>query len=173
MLFLEALLIIGGIALLTASFLLGRRQDGASYAASPAMPGLSAPNAVKLYSQLTELIHELHTISRDVTFDLEEKLAQLKELLQVADTKLEGLTSADAPGFDTQPAAQSDFLDETPPVEWDPEADIGRQGSPAHLDRYRRIYELADQGLPIDEISRQVEMGKGEIQLILSLRDKD
>ena len=32
---------------------------------------------------------------------------------------------------------------------------------------------MEDQGLPIEEIARQMQMGKGEIQLILSLREKD
>jgi hypothetical protein len=173
MLFLETVLIIGGVALLIAAFVLGRKQGVGPYVASPAMPGLSAPNAVKLYSQLTELIHELHTISRDVTFDLEEKLAQLKELLQMADTKLEGLTSADAAQSEMQTPTEPEALDAMPAEEWDPEAEIGPHEVSAHLDRYRRIYELADQGLSLDEIARQVEMGKGEIQLILSLRDKD
>jgi hypothetical protein len=38
--------------------------------------------------------------------------------------------------------------------------------------RYRKIYQMQDEGLPIDEIARQMSMGKGEIQLILSLREK-
>ena len=36
--------------------------------------------------------------------------------------------------------------------------------------RYSRIYELADQGLPIVEIARQVGQTTGEVELILNLR---
>ncbi len=32
---------------------------------------------------------------------------------------------------------------------------------------------MDDEGLPINEIARRMNMGKGEIQLILSLREKD
>ncbi len=39
--------------------------------------------------------------------------------------------------------------------------------------RYGEIYRLEDGGLPVEEIARRMNMGKGEIQLILSLREKD
>ena len=55
-----------------------------------------------------------------------------------------------------------------------PEEEIETVAEPAAppVGRYRKIYQMQDEGLPIDEIARSMSMGKGEIQLILSLREK-
>jgi hypothetical protein len=75
-------------------------------------------------------------------------------------TGKKGVKAEKAPGRGDQPAGKTDG----PPAK-DP-------ASPADPDtlRYGRIYTLADQGLPVIEISRQVGQTAGEIELILNLR---
>ena len=51
--------------------------------------------------------------------------------------------------------------------------DVGAHPSPGQgrrPDRYEAIYRLADEGRTVEEIAQQLQMGKGEVQLILSLR---
>jgi hypothetical protein len=129
-----------------------------------------------LQISLTELLRELHTLSNDMTVDLEEKLAELKEVLQQADNKLEEMSAVTTqvkptvelpPESSAEPDPLDALLDEGP-------AEIpASNAAPVPTGRYRDIYEMDDKGLPISEIARRMNMGKGEIQLILSLREKD
>jgi len=177
MLLLEILLIAAGALLLAFSAVLGKEQEtGAESPAQeqpPAGPSLEASS--KLQTSLTELLRELHTLSNDMSVDLEEKLTELKEVLQLADKKLEEISTAgikEKQESEPTPEPESAALANAPApdIQYDEEQDV----APPYLnDRYREIYQMDDEGLPIDEIARRMQMGKGEIQLILSLREKD
>ena len=174
----EFIFIATGILLLIVSALLGRRQETEPepHEQQPPQPTSSNKDAEKLQISLTELLRELHTLSNDMTVDLEEKLAELKEVLQQADNKLEemsAVTAEDKPPVEPPPESSTEkgpldaLLDEEP-------ADAPENNAaPVPTGRYREIYEMDDEGLPINEIARRMNMGKGEIQLILSLREKD
>lgn len=176
---LEIFLIAAGALLL----ILSARPDGKNGAGSeppereqpPAEPSIEA--SAKLQTSLSELLGELHSLSGSMAIDLEKKLAELKEVLQLADKKLEKMSKA---GMKKKPARK-------PAPEQSAEEETGARApasqprpteeekpTPASLTgRYGEIYQMEDQGLPIEEIARQMQMGKGEIQLILSLREKD
>jgi len=174
----EFLFIATGVFLLVVSALLGRRREPEREPPrqEPPQPPSSNKDTQKLQISLTELLRELHTLSNDMTVDLEEKLTELKEVLQQADNKLEEMSTVAAKGGQkSEPSpdlpAEADPLD----VLLDDEAADVPNGNtaPAPAGRYREIYAMDDEGLPINEIARRMNMGKGEIQLILSLREKD
>jgi hypothetical protein len=174
----EVFLIAAGALLLVLAFWLGTREKieaEPSPTPQPA-PGLSPENAARLQASLTELLNEIQTLSRDITFDLEQKLSELKELLQLADRKSEELSSVNSGGRRMrEQSAERQTSVESPPDTPDPELQVTVEDDAPTLppNRYQQIYQLADQGFSLDEIARTVQMGKGEIQLILSLRKKD
>jgi hypothetical protein len=177
--FFEVFLIVVGAMLLALAAWLGKRRDEEEDRRAPRqiVSGLSGGNAVKLQTSLTELLNELHTLSRDMTVDLEQKLSELKELLQLADTKLEELSSANSRGrhMGNSPSRQRTDGDSLP-KQPHPELQITVEDDdapPPPPNRYQQIYRMADEGFRLDDIARHVQMGKGEIQLILSLRKKD
>lgn len=174
----EFIFIATGIVLLIVSALLGRRPKAEPEPLERQPPQLvpTYEDAEKLQISLTELLRELHALSNDMTVDLEEKLAELKEVLQQADNKLEEMSAAtvenrpiDEPlqGLSTETDPLDVLLDDEP-------AKVAENNTaPVPPGRYREIYQMDDEGLPINEIARRMNMGKGEIQLILSLREKD
>lgn len=173
----EILLILAGALLLVLSVYLERKHRAETTPPPPkqAAFGLTADNALKLQASLTELLRELQTLGQDVAVDLEGKLGELKELLHLADKKLEELSEAEdkcAPRQSEQPQKDK----QTPlAMKPGPELQITVEDDypPQPTNRYREIYRMADEGLSIDEIARRAQLGKGEIQLILSLRKKD
>ncbi len=177
--FFEIFFLVIGAGLLALAAWLGKRRDKEEDRRAPRqiVSGLSGGNAVKLQTSLTELLNELHTLSRDMTVDLEQKLSELKELLQLADTKLEELSSANSRGryMGNSPARQRADGDSLPkPSEPELEITVEDNDAPSPPpNRYQQIYQMADEGFRLDDIARHVQMGKGEIQLILSLRKKD
>lgn len=175
---LEFIFIITGVLLLIAAAYLGRRRKVDPNPRAPAQPqpGLSPENTQKLQTSLIELLRELHALSNDMTVDLEEKLSELKEVLQEADKKLEEASNAEIeeePAAAPAPAPQDETAESPEGSDSEfPETAADDIASPP-TGRYGEIYRMTDEGLPIDEIARRMNMGKGEIQLILSLREED
>ncbi|RJP22008.1 MAG: hypothetical protein C4520_08920 [Candidatus Abyssobacteria bacterium SURF_5] len=176
MLTLEIFLIISGIGLISLSFWIGKPdQNGEGKNLVPSNASIN--HALKLQGSLNELLHELQGLSQEVTNDLEEKLGQLKELLQLADIKCKELSSPGAGNgdaeddFDMQ-AEQEEEYDASPSEQLIMNEDEDEDEPLLPPGRYQEIYTLADEGRSLDEIARHVRMGKGEIQLILSLRKK-
>ena len=171
MLIIELFFITSGIALLGMAFWLGKQDEEQEAAGVATIPSTASINhALKLQNSLNELLHELQSLSQEITDDLEAKLDQLKDLLRIADTKCEELASTEPGGAGAQPS-RDEQLEPQPP---DLDLTIEDEGTvPAPSNRYRQIYQMADDGCSLDEIARHVRMGKGEVQLILSLRKKD
>jgi len=174
---LEIICMLAGVGLLVAVALLGKRQkdDREQRLPDQRQPDLSPEGSAKLQTSLMELLRELHTLSNDMTVDLDQKLTELKEVLQQADNKLEEIASA---GGEEEPAEENESplgieaADPTDGYESEP-PEAHDDDAAAPTGRYKEIYQMEDEGLPIEEIARRLSMGKGEIQLILSLREKD
>ena len=164
----EICLIGMGTLLLALAFYLGKKHGGRDEpgAREQVVEGLSPEKAVRLQTSLMRLLQELQTLSSDMTTDLEEKLSELKELLQLADTTHEE-KSADTPEKEPSAEMKTEKQKETS------ETAADEATSPPLSHRYSEIFKMAEEGLAIDEIARRMQMGKGEIQLILSLRQKD
>ncbi|NQU08981.1 MAG: hypothetical protein HQ583_10485 [Candidatus Abyssubacteria bacterium] len=172
------LIAAGAVLLALGAYLSKRRKTGPEPAPDEGSRlALSVENAARLETSLTQLLQELHNLSRDMTTDLEQKLAELKEMLQLADKKLEEIAAAEVEEQPTdRPTMEQEEEREDSPKPFEEELQLTIEDNFAPQpppDRYREIYEMAEQGLPIDEIARRMQMGKGEIQLILSLREKD
>jgi len=177
MLITELFFVTTGIALLVFAFWLGEGQRSGVIGRTTPVPSTASINhALKLQNSLNELLRELQSLSQEVTDDLEEKLGQLKDLLQIADMKYEELSAPDD-GSDGNGEPEYQFAERKPPIEpEDSELELtieDDEAPPMPSGRYRQIYQLADDGCSLEEIARHVRMGKGEIQLILSLRKKD
>ena len=122
------------------------------------------------------LTRELERTGSEVAEQSTEHLRALKMAVAEADKRLETLSGASpvpheplstpapaAPPDPAPPAARVDVTVDDAGVQ--PTAGQGRRP-----DRYEAIYSLADQGHTVEEIAQQMQMGKGEVQLILSLR---
>jgi DNA-binding NarL/FixJ family response regulator len=173
--FIEILLMAAGVILLLAAVYLGRNDTRPTPAVPPAE--LSSENTNKLHATLTQLLQEMERLSRDMTIDVEQTVSELKKMLQTADRKIEALSLAGEPKRPTEeptpgPQPGTEETAESP----DPELDVTIEDDAAPSiasERHREIIELADQGLSVEDIARRMQTGKGEIQLILTLRKRD
>lgn len=135
--------------------------------------------------ELEELLRELEAAGQRLGDQLERQAGRIETLLKESDRRINALSAAldrakttDSPGATSSDAspltnAHSTTNAESPEVgatEVQPEADV-----PPH-DRAdaarRRIYELADAGVPALDISKQTDRPVGEIELILNLRPR-
>ncbi len=154
----------------------------------------------RIFVQISELSRELNAQMDTRFAKLEqaialadEKIASLESLLgRAAGVQGVDVTVGDSPagqppvqapdgrsGNETGSRKAGKRAARAEKVEARPDAGAGREpaGAPQQhppLDpgelRYSRIYQLADQGLPIVEIARQVGQTTGEVELILNLR---
>lgn len=192
----ELILIAVGALLIIVSALLGRRKGAEPESPAPPMPApdVSPEGAVELKASLAELLRDLQELNDDMTADLEDKLAELKEALEEADNKLEEMAAAgigqNPPEEPSEEPSQEPSGGTGPEPRWPSESEESQEPQesreplepreqeedmpmPSPTGRYGEIYRLEDGGLPVEEIARRMNMGKGEIQLILSLREKD
>ncbi len=174
----EILLIGTGLFMLACAVYLGRRQAIKDAALShKAVADISRENASRLQISLMQLLDELQALSGAMTADLEGKLSELKELLHLADTTI-GEMSASEPIEDSPSVVEEeehiDREDNDVQSETELQSAAEEKMTPSPLlERYNEIFHMAEEGLTIDEIARRTQMGKGEIQLILSLRQED
>lgn len=123
------------------------------------------------------LTRELEKTGADVAAQSAEHLQGLKSAMGEADKRITALVppQAPAPADDARPAS--------PPAADSPADRGGRvdltvgedgagpsEGQGRMAERYETVYRLADQGHTVQEIAQHVHAGKGEVELILSLR---
>jgi|GEM_PF-3334488 len=136
---------------------------------------------------MTKLLEQQRTLSNEITDSLENRAQELRELIRQADETIARL-AARVSTFST-PQADTEHEDE----DEEPLPEVGtaraeraalfgtvRSVSPAEFplpgsrlsseDKQRLIYEYADSGMDIHEIAREMKIGKGEVKLVLSLR---
>lgn len=141
--------------------------------------------ATDLVAATRALTRELEKTGADVAGQSAEHLRALKSAVAEADKRLEALTEtrpvaggpvAPAPVAPSPPVAPARAAPPPPPpgrrVDLTVDDDGARpsRGQGRRPDRYEAIYRLADDGITVEDIARQMQMGKGEVQLILSLR---
>jgi hypothetical protein len=99
--------------------------------------------------ELRELMEESQTITRDLADNLKEKKMISQQLLEQLDEKINTLTWL---------LGRAEGLSDRPhPVE-----------NPSNV--YVQAIELADQGLSLPEIEKQLHLAQGEVQLLLDLK---
>ena len=123
--------------------------------------------------QLEGLMVELEQMSRQISAQLDTRMARLEALLAEADEKLARLESAPSP---TRPA--TDLFNRPAPAPA-PEAREPRDGGsnlylpPEGIDQTTaKIYGMADAGVPHGQIALEVDRPLGEVDLILALRPR-
>jgi hypothetical protein len=137
----------------------------------------------------------MHDTARDLSAQLDSKMAALQHLLREADraaahleatlqrirqaavagqtVKPDPASVAEMPAMEFRPASQADALRAFGPGSGKESSAAEPLAIPAPADtRYQEIYTLADYGYPPPEIARRVGSPIGEVELILSLRDR-
>jgi cell division septation protein DedD len=125
---------------------------------------------------------QMYETARELSAQLDSKMGALQTLiaeaeraaarLEAAAARLPNATRQSAPP-DPQPTTQAEALRASPPL--DQATSEAEEVSPRPSARRRReeIYSLADYGLDAAEIARRVGSPVGEVELILSLRERD
>jgi len=99
--------------------------------------------------ELRELVEESQTITRDLAVNLKEKKEISQQLLEQLDEKINTLTWL---------LGRAEGLSERPcPTENSPNV-------------YVQAIELAEKGLSLSEIEKQLHLAQGEVQLLLDLK---
>lgn len=115
---------------------------------------------------MSNLLVELSEMARQMTAQLDTRAAKLELLIKEADDRIATLKRA-AAGITTVPSDERTELLATfseLPAEETPSA-------PSPPDpRNLEVYDLADQGLTIQEIAHELGRPTGEVELILALR---
>lgn len=120
-----------------------------------------------LKSDMESLLAQLTELSRDINAQIDTRFAKLEQAIADADGRIATLEALlrKAAGIENVDVVITDEglcqskMSRTERTEAEP------------IDpRYRRIYELADQGMSPVEIAQQVGKTAGEVELILNLR---
>lgn len=115
---------------------------------------------------LATMLQETESLSMELTVKLTKSIEELEGKIKLAEEKIKEikeLVSLDS--APVQPAAIS-----TPAVKpFRREEQMQLPLNPRHL----KIFELADQGWNITDIAREINVGRGEVQLILGLRREE
>ena len=136
---------------------------------------------------MMELLEQQRTLSNEITDSLTKRAEELKELIRQADETIARLAARASTFTTPQVEPEPEDADEEPLPEVGTDraeraALFGtvRSVSPTRFplpgsrlsaeDKQRLIYEYADSGMDIHEIAREMKIGKGEVKLVLSLR---
>ena len=124
-----------------------------------------------LRQRFEELIVDFQTVSRELTAQTETRIRILNALLAEADAKIQKLRGSLGNEEEYEPSEQ-----QGPQARKTPLADKARAEAKNQLGQlnviYEDIYQLEDKGLTSIEIAEEVGMKRGEIELILQLRER-
>lgn len=109
------------------------------------------------------LLLEVENVSRQVNAKLGTKMRVLDELIQQADKKIKRLEEL---AGEEKATEKPEDIPETEKL--DPPPEVAREADAVTS----KIYEMADSGREILEISKETGIPRGEVELILSLRKK-
>lgn len=134
---------------------------------------------VKAKEDVGSLLSELNSVSEQVVNEISEKIRAAEEI------KIEsGTLAAPSVGIDPVAVETAERIAKTvakSQIKKEPKVidiNLHKQaqesaGSKNMGSRFETVYTLADLGYSISEIAKQLQMGKGEVELILSLRHKE
>ena len=154
----QIFLVVLGLTIIMMVFLRMR------YRAKRAEPGVKyhRSDESKFRDSVEKLLVELQEISREMNAKISTKMHILNRLIEESNEKIKELKT---------------LLEREAPAIGQEEASQGSQGDNSFKqrgieERYKDIYELADSGKSAMEISREKEIERSEVELILSLRRK-
>lgn len=157
-----AQMILGGLLMLTMAFVL-RRTFSQSHASRQRDPTREVRNEIRqAESSYAALIRQMevkfHDYSREVEGRIETQIALLNRLLIEADQKIARLEALQRP-LSTDASLDADTVNQP--------RDLSTVES---RDEQAVIYQLADQGLSIDEIAAKTAEPASHVKLILKMR---
>jgi len=166
------------VAVWVAWFLTSHKKPGqASRKAARPTGGAAGGREIKaLTAAVTGLIDELNDTMNSIMARAEEKERRLKQLVSQAENKIKSLEAHMEALKDAGMPAM--MLEEPLSPASSSANELSRrvtEDKGMHkilTGKYRQIFDLYDQGMTIDEISRSLSMEKGEIQLVFNLRRK-
>jgi len=127
--------------------------------------------------QVQELLADIESLAREMNARIDTKILVLEALIRQADERIARLGPdsghAAASGGDYESGVSTDPVS-TDPVSAGPAGDEDAAGEDKEGpdERFREIYELADDGLSAPEISQKTGVLTGEVELILGLRNR-
>ncbi|HUV38297.1 MAG TPA: hypothetical protein VMY39_01725, partial [Planctomycetota bacterium] len=125
----------------------------------------------ELRHSMDRLLVELQETSRDINATLDTKMITLNRLIEEADARIDALSTlrGGGPGGgerpDTPQVVPQQPVTPAPPDDLPDTEDVRRR-----RDLEREIFRLADEGRTELEIARLIDVPRGEVELVLSLR---
>ena len=157
-----------GAAALGYLYLRGRARKKSDPLSDPGR--MSTAQQKHLERQMQSLVVELSEMARSMSAQIDTRAAKLNELILQADKKIEELKQlqgkVDAAARSVEGQAHMSLVADDRPT-------AGVQGMATNQDvllAHAEVYQLADLGNSVAEISRRVGKPAGEIELVLSLR---
>ena len=151
------------------------RRPSVQRSIAASSPVMSERDIRALTAAVNDLIDELNATMESIMTRAEQKERRLKQLVSQAENKIKSLEAhLEALKDGGVPAVMRD----------DPVSSVAETTEAAReiaedrgmhkilTGKYRQIFDLYDQGMTIDEISRRLTMEKGEVQLVFNLRRK-
>ncbi|MEW6095478.1 MAG: hypothetical protein AB1567_02980 [bacterium] len=139
----------------------------------PKIINVESKDVDKFRNEVSKLITEFNRVANTNINILEDKTEDLKNVIKLADDKIIKLNSKLTDleilaNRDKKPVSRTK-QEEEPPVR----QKIKPLSKKATLDEKKeKIEELVIAGFPIEEIAKAVNMSKGEVQLVLELKNK-
>jgi hypothetical protein len=156
------ILIVAGIGIMLVSLLAKQKEPGRFYSESPKQNSTDRAEMEKALQRISKRLEEeqkhLMQDAEHTRLELMQEIAALRKRVD----ELESFWNAkpdEAASLRQGQAAAVDELQEEPDML-------------ALKERYRRVFELADEGLSPDEIAKRLGAGRGEIDLIFMLAAK-
>jgi hypothetical protein len=146
------LIVLGAFALVYLSVLRPMMRKKDPLDRPPAFASLSQQRSVE--RQMQNLLVELSEMARQISAQLDTRVAKLEALIKEADEKIATMHSQSSESLPMRDVPPPAALEEMP----DP--------------RHAEIYALADEGRDANEIASRLSRPRGEVELILALRSK-
>jgi len=153
---------VGAFFLIFTRRRIARRQSQSSAQRRPAArfsPSAADVGRRGLQESMEKLLLELEELSREINSQVDTRLRALNLLIQEADQKIKELRRLQGLSDDQGPSVPEGM----PPPREEPHPEVTSE-------RYAKVYHLAERGLSVVEIARELDMLTGEVELILALR---
>jgi FtsZ-interacting cell division protein ZipA len=160
------MIVVGIIVLIIVVFSMRKRGRPAGMVETTETSSMNSRESLQVRRELDSILVRIQEVSREAIGRMDSKMRMLEQLIKEADEATARLKQAtlDA-NLNLIPAAP-----DPSPTESAPEPEPETPATPLNP-LHQRVYELADDGKDIVEICRDTELDRGEVQLILGLRD--
>jgi hypothetical protein len=162
----EWLIFAAGVLVVGVSLFLGYRERH-DFARLQERAGRTRPGELEELSLVvSDLEHELTQTAERIIQDLEERTATLRRLIAEAKEVSRQLGVPDGAGAQATATALEGVAAEGSAEEFGPRS----PGERGWRSVEATVWEMSQRGLGVEQIARQLEIGKGEVKLILDLK---